>query len=163
MLARDLLIAPRPEGLAEPEVDPLTEADALLEAQVLEILFDVKRATLGVLFELRTAAIMTESNAGVLVAQGVHSFSWQGEQRDTKLTAWTVLTSEVKRTSEVSLDLQFHPHAQITLTASSLHYTNCNVATIGDVPPDYSEDFASTHPLLANWESKIDLVSGSSR
>lgn len=163
MLARDLLISPRPEGLSAPDVDPLNESDALLEAQVLGILFDVKRATLGVLFELRTSMMMTEANTGVLVAQGVQALSWQGEPRDTKLTAWSVLTSEVAGTSGLSLELQFHPNAHIRLTTASLQYVNCNVASIGDVPPDYSEDFESTHPLLADWDSEIHIISSSSK
>ena len=162
MLARDLLDSRRIEDLPQPAVDPLTESQALLEAQVLEILFDVKRATLGVLFELRTSMMMTESNTGVLVAQGVQTLTFRGEPRDTKLTAWSVLTSEAVGASGASLELQFHPDAHIGLSASSLRYVNCDVASIGDIPPDYSDGFESPHRLLADWESEIHPISSSS-
>jgi hypothetical protein len=38
-----------------PEMDPLTEDDALQEAQLLDVRFDALRSTVGLLFELRTA------------------------------------------------------------------------------------------------------------
>jgi hypothetical protein len=53
---QDLLsLPPTLRDLAAPEMDPLTEEDALREAQLLDVRFDAVRSTLGLLFELRVA------------------------------------------------------------------------------------------------------------
>ena len=162
MLARDLLTSPWPDGLAHAEINPLVEQDALLEAQALAISFDVKRATLGILLELRTSMMMTESNTGVLVAQGVQEFGWRGEARDTELTAWSILGSSVDQSPDLTMKLQFHPYAQMTIAMSSLRYLNVDAKEIGTDPPDYSLDRESIEASIATWESEIAIVSGSS-
>lgn len=76
-----------------PEMDPLTEEDALQEAQVLDVRFDALAGVVGVLFELRQALQLQEANTGVLVAHGVRELTWSGPSRDTTLTAWSVGSS----------------------------------------------------------------------
>jgi len=66
MKIKDLLL-PSP-GLrayaAAPEMDPLTEEDALQEAQLLDVRFDALSLTVGLLFELRMAQQLREANTG---------------------------------------------------------------------------------------------------
>lgn len=163
MIAADLLLSFEPGTLRLPELDPLVERDALLEAQVMDVRLDAMRGVLGLLFELRVAMQMRESNVGVLVARGVEDVRWVAESRRTDLTAWNVLTSGVEQESEgLRFKLGCYPHAEISLRAASLEYLNCHIAEIGDVPPDYTSDVELVRGSVARWESEIDVVSGSS-
>src|SRR4051794_19506320 len=76
-----------------PEMDPLTEEDALQEAQLLDVRFDALAGFVGLVFELRQALQLREANTGVLVAHGVRTLTWSGPSRDTTLTAWSVGSS----------------------------------------------------------------------
>lgn len=68
-----------------PEMDPLTEDDALQDAQVLDVRFDALSGVVGILFELRRALQLQEANTGVLVGQRVRELRWSGPARDTAL------------------------------------------------------------------------------
>lgn len=76
-----------------PEMDSLTEEDALQEAQVLDVRFDALAGVVRILFELRQALQLQEANTGVLVAHGVRELTWSGPSRDARLTAWSVGSS----------------------------------------------------------------------
>lgn len=77
---------------AQPEMDPLTENDALQEAQLLDVRVDALRSTVGLLFELRVALQLREANTGALVAHGVRKISWSSSPRPTPRTAWNVMS-----------------------------------------------------------------------
>jgi len=141
IIVEDLLAADGARGYAaRPEMDPLTEEDALLEAQLLDVRFDVLRSTLALLFELRLALQLREGNTGVLVAHGVRQCVWSAHPRATDKTAWTVVGSVPHAENRLfTLKLALLPYANFGLIATSAAlYT-------GDVPgmveiPDYVED-----------------------
>lgn len=56
---------------AQPEMDSLTEDDALQDAYLLDVRIDALRCTVGLLFELRAALQLREASTGVLIAHGV--------------------------------------------------------------------------------------------
>ena len=110
------------EYLSLPEMDPLTEDDALQEAQVLDVRFDALTGVVGILFELRQALQLEEANTGVLVARGVRELTWSGPRRDTALTAWSIGSSVPQakdRLFSLSLVMWPHPGARLSLTAES--------------------------------------------
>ncbi|MFV0462523.1 MAG: hypothetical protein ACK5MP_04905 [Nostocoides sp.] len=76
-------------------MDPLTESDALQEAQLLDVQLDAVREQLALLFELRMALQLREPDTGVLVARGVREFSWTAPPRSSLRTAWSVGGSQV--------------------------------------------------------------------
>jgi hypothetical protein len=78
---------------AQPEMDPLTEDDALQDAQPLDVRIDALNSTVGVLFELRVALQLREANTGVLVAHGVQNICWSASPRSAARTAWNVIAS----------------------------------------------------------------------
>ena len=163
MIAADLLLSLGPGTVSPPEVNPLVEQDALLEAQVLDVRLDAMRGVLGVLFELRVAMLMRESNVGVLVASGVEDFRWVVEPRRTGLTAWNVLASSVEQEpAGLRFSIGCYPDAEMSLRARSLVYLNCHADEIGEVPPDYTGDVEMVRASVVRWESEIDVVSGSS-
>ncbi|WP_129666521.1 hypothetical protein [Phytoactinopolyspora endophytica] len=144
---------------ARPEMDPLTEEDALQEAQLLDVRFDALRSTVGLLFELRLALQLREGNTGVLVAHGVRDLSWTAGSRSTKLTAWTVGGSTPQNRNNM-FGLKFgmwpEPGAQLRLVAQRAAFFTGDVPHLADAPPNYVEDDDSTiRAGLANWRSKF--------
>lgn len=145
-----------------PEMDPLTEDDALQEAQLLDVRFDALRSTVGLLFELRTALQLREANTGLLVARGVRTLSWTSGPRSTERTAWTVGGSVTRAAGGLyglELGLWPAPGAELDLVAQSAAFF------AGDVPgldriPDYSDDDELTiRSQLASWHSEFEPVS----
>ena len=144
---------------AQPEMDPLTEDDALQEAQLLDVRFDALHATVGLLFELRTALQLREANTGVLVARGVRELSWTAKPRSTKRTAWAVMSS----TPDVSdrlfgLKVGMSPDARLWLKAESAAFFTGDVLSLDRIP-DYSGDDETTiRSNLAGWRSSFTPV-----
>ncbi len=164
MIAIETLLGPNGwsrEFTSPPQMNPLTEDDALQEAQVLDVRFDALRLTVGVLFELRAALQLREANTGVLVARGVQELSWTAGPRATSRTAWTVMSSRPElRDGLFALSLGMWPESRIALRAESAAFF------CGDVPgleriPDYgSEDDPAVRANLASWQSKFAPLHG---
>jgi hypothetical protein len=139
-----------------PEMDPLTEADALQEAQLLDLRFDALRSTVGLLFELRVALQLREANTGVLVARGVRELSWTAEQHPTGRTAWVVLGSSPEAEERLfRLNLLMRPKGGLRLRAESAAFFAGDVAGLDQIP-DYGEDDEETvRANLAGWRSEF--------
>lgn len=118
MIAIEDLLLPDPQlrrFAAQPEMDPLTEEDALREAQLLDVPFDALRSTVGLLFELRLVLQLRQGNTGVLVAREVRELSWTAGPRSTAKTAWTVGGSVPRNTDrQFALELGMWPDATET-------------------------------------------------
>lgn len=143
-----------------PEVDPLTEEDALQEAHVLDIRFDALAGVAGILFELRQALQLFEASTGVLVASGVRELGWTGPARDTALTAWSVGSSVPSATDGLfglSLVMWPHPGARLTLRAASAAFFVGDVPGLAEAPPDYTDrDRAVLGRDVAGWDSPFE-------
>lgn len=146
-----------------PEMDPLTEEDALQEAQVLDVRFDALARVVGILFELRQALQLQEANTGVLVAHGVRELTWAGPGRDTTLTAWSVGSSVPQARDQLfglNLVMWPHPGAQLSLTAESAAFFAGDVPGLAEAPPDYTDrDRAELGHEIACWDSSFEPVS----
>ncbi|MGZ4617124.1 MAG: hypothetical protein ACXV5Q_00850 [Frankiaceae bacterium] len=142
---------------AKPEMDPLTEEDALQEAQLLDVRFDALRSTVALLFELRTALQLREANTGVLVAYGVRELSWTAEPRSTSRTAWAVGGSIPRNEDRLfGLTLGMWPGAQLELRAESAAFFAGDVPGLDEAPPDYGiDDEATVRTQLAGWHSEF--------
>jgi len=160
MIAIETLLGPdgwSGEFTSPPQMNPLTEDDALQEAQVLDVRFDALRLTVGVLFELRGALQLREANTGVLIARGVHELSWTAGPRTTSRTAWTVMSSRPEpRDGLFALSLGMWPESRFILHAERAAFF------CGDVPgleriPDYgTEEEAAISANLASWQSNFE-------
>jgi hypothetical protein len=141
---------------AKPEMDPLSEQGALQEAQLLDVRFVALKSTVALLFELRTALQLRESNTGVLIARGVRELSWTAGARTTRRTAWTVGGSFPRNERQLfDLTLGMWPQAQVRLISESAAFFS------GDVPgldriPDYGDDDENTIDAnIARWTSRF--------
>lgn len=143
---------------AQPEMDPLTEDDALQEAQLLDVRFDALHSTVGLLFELRMALQLREPNTGVLVARGVHELSWStGGRSPAPLFAWVVAGSTVgaaNRLFELRL-AGLRAGAGLGLVAESAAFFAGDVPGLERIPDYVSDDEPTVHANLANWHSEF--------
>jgi hypothetical protein len=160
MRIEELLVDPRRrEHAAMPEADALTEVDALQEAQLLDVRLDALRSTVWLLFDCRGALQIEMGNTAVIVAYGLHRFSWVAQPRG-RLTAWTVVSSEpVARGGVWSLSLAFVPSARLELEADSAEFFVGNVPGGDEAPPNYMEaDDATIRAGLQSWTSTFEPV-----
>lgn len=145
-----------------PEMDPLTEDDALQEAQLLDVRFDALRSTAGLLFELRTALQLREANTGVLILRGVRRLQWTSGPRETERTAWTVGGSVVTSTDRLfglELGLWPAPGAQLTFSADGAEFFAGDVPGLDRIPDYLDDDELTIRSQLASWQSEFEPVS----
>ncbi|QTX04089.1 hypothetical protein [Agromyces archimandritae] len=144
------------------EMNPLTDRDALLEAQILDIRLDALTRMVGVIFDLRQALQLRQGNTGLLVGRGVRAAAWTGSARDTALTAWTVGGSVPKvRNRGFTLDLAMWPApgARLELTAESAAFFTGDAPGLGEAPPDLDvNDRRMISDGLAGWGSPFEPV-----
>lgn len=145
------------------ETNPLTNEDALQEAQVLDVRLDALAGRVGILFELRQALQLQEANTGVLVAQGVRELKWSGPSRDTALTAWSIgssVPSAKDRLFGLNLVMWPYPGAHLSLIAEHAAFFVGEVPGLLDAPPDFSaQDRTGLGGQVATWESPFKPVS----
>lgn len=142
MIVRDLLYpGALPRGADSPlAMSPLTDNDALQEAQLLEVRFEALTGVAGLLFDLRQSLQIREATTGVLIARGVRQLLWDGPPRSTPLTAWSIGSSvPVVRDQLFAISLNMWPYlgARLTLLCSSAEFTVGHVPGMLSTPPDY--------------------------
>lgn len=144
---------------AQPEMDPLTEADALQEAQLIAVRFDALTMTASLLFELRVALQMREANTGVLIARGVSKFIWSAAPRDRRYTAWNVIESLPQPVNGLfTVGLRLWPQGQLNLTSESATFFSGDVSCLECIPDYGTDDDATIQRNIANWESPFKPV-----
>jgi hypothetical protein len=159
IVIEELLAAPQRQYGAKPEMDPLTEPDALQEAQLLDVRLDALRLTVGLLFELRMALQLRETNTGVLIARGVRELTWSASPRTTDLTAWNLVGSTpICRNKLFRLTLPMLPVAQLMLTATHAEFYAGDVPGLDGAPPNYGDDDATIRSRVAGWHSHFSPV-----
>lgn len=135
-------------------MDPLIEQDALQEAQVIEVLFDITARRLGLLFDLRQALQLRLGNTGLMTFEGVEEFAWSAASRATPLTAWTVVTSvPEQRDGRVRIDLFFVPDGELHVVAFAAAFYLGDVPHLPSAPPDFTE--ATREEIAAGMPSFV--------
>jgi hypothetical protein len=147
--------------LGSPEMDPLTEKDALQEARLNEVTFDAVRGRVGLLFDLRGALQLRMAYTGLLVLGGVEKFSWSSEERHTARTAWNVVASlPVNEDGVINLRFFFHPGAELTVVARSAAFFAGDVPGLPDTPPDFAGSDEEVAPSMASMDSSFEPTQG---
>lgn len=153
MLIEELLTSPTEVGHS-PVMDALSEADALQEAQLLDVRVCALTSTVGLLFDLRMALQLRTANTAVVIGRGVQEFSWSAERRETTRTAWNLVGSEPAVGGLFSLSLSFFPSARLRLVSERAEFYVGDVPGLDLTPPDYGiDDEARIKAGLAVWHS----------
>lgn len=158
MTPRDLIAgAPVTAMVGSPEMDPLTEEDALREAQLDEVLFDAVNMRAGLLFDLRVALQLRMAYTGLIVLTGVEAFSWRAERRLTKRGAWNVDASRPdNKDGLVNLRLIFFPSAELAVTARGAAFFAGDVPGLPDAPPDFGGSDEEVAAGMASMDSPFE-------
>jgi hypothetical protein len=158
MRLRDLFAGAQVTALVgSPEMDPLTERDALVSAPLVEAVFDAVDRRVGLLFDLRVAEQMRMANTGLIVLGGVEVFAWRGERRSTRRTSWNVDASvPMNEEGVVNLRLIFFPSAELTVVARSAAFFAGDVPGLPDVPPDFSGSDVEVAAGMASMGSPFE-------
>jgi hypothetical protein len=158
MRLRDLLTGDVTGPLVgSPEMDPLTEKDALQEARLNELIFDAVSRRVGLLFDLRGALQLRMARTGLLVLSGVEGFSWDSEPRRTTRTAWDVVGSvPVNEDEVINLRLFFFPDAELTVVARSAAFYAGDVPGLPDTPPDFAGKDEAVAAGMASMDSPFE-------
>jgi hypothetical protein len=160
MKVRDLLAGAELRGLAgSPEMDPLTEKDALQEARLNEVVFDAVNMRTGPLFDLRGALQLRTAYTGLLLLYGVQDFSWNSYRRPTARTAWNVIGSvPFNQDGVVNLNLFFFPDAELTVVARSAAFYAGDVPGLPGTPPDFTGSDQEVAAGMASMDSPFEPI-----
>jgi hypothetical protein len=155
---QELLLDPgRRVHAAQPEMDALTENDALQEAQLVDVRFEALTGTAWLLFDCRQAIQLRMPNTAVLVVKGVRRLEWSGESRGAR-TAWNVVGSDPEALKGTFvLRLAFFPDAVLEIEGLAAEFFVGVVRGLGDAPPDFAEDDERTITSnMPSWESTFE-------
>lgn len=134
-------VAPVSGLVGSPEMDPITEKGALQEAQLVEVLYNAVRCRIGLLFDLRIALQLRMHNTGLLIFDGVASFSWVSNSSGHAKIAWNVMDSVPdNRDGLVMHTLFMLPDAELHVSARSAVFFAGDVPNLGDRAPNYLKD-----------------------
>lgn len=165
MISINDLVRARPcsAALDPAEPDPLREADALQEAQLLDSRVCQLTSTAALLFELRTSLQFESGNAALLVVRGLHSFGWNSPAVQGPLTALTVVSSVPDRLNDsFRARFAFFPDAQLEVVGELAEFHVLAVEGVGDVPPDYTDgDLKRVQEALPSWSSACSPLQAS--
>ncbi len=158
MTPRDLIAgAPVTALVGTPEMDPLTEKDALVCAPLVEAVFDAVNMRVGLLFDLRVAEQLRMANTGLIVLGGVEAFEWRAERRPTARTSWNVDASvPANKDGVVNLRLIFFPSADLTVAARSAAFFAGDVPGLPEAPPDFAGGDAEVAAGMASMDSPFE-------
>ena len=158
MRLRDLLTGGMTGALVgSPEMDPLTEKDALQEARLNEVIFDAANRRVGLLFDLRGSLQLRMAYTGLLVLGGVEGLSWNSERRRTTRTAWNVVGSlPVNEDGVISLRLFFFPDAELSVVGRSAAFYAGDVPGLPDTPPDFDGSDEAVAAGMASMDSPFE-------
>ncbi|MFK4728107.1 hypothetical protein ROT00_00295 [Agromyces mediolanus] len=149
-----------------PEMDALTESDALQEAQLLAVELDALAGSVSILLDLRVSLHFGAVDTAMIVARGVRGFHWNCPGRQPGLTAWSIGSSEVRNDPNgfrMSLSMWPSPGAQLEFVAASAEFLVGKVEGLSEAPPDFAEgDTALVRAGVPHWDSMFDLVAWSS-
>ncbi len=158
MTLRNLIAgAPVTALVGSPEMDPLTEKDALVCAPLVEAVFDAVNMRVGLLFDLRVAEQLRMANTGLIVLGGVEAFEWRAERRPTARTSWNVDASvPANKDGVVNLRLIFFPSADLTVAARSAAFFAGDVPGLPEAPPDFAGGDAEVAAGMASMDSPFE-------
>jgi hypothetical protein len=126
-------------------MDALRQAGALDEAQITEVLVDTLRSRIGVLFDLRQALQLRDSNTALIVCYGVDDFTWATKEHHGPRTAWTVMSSIVTFHEDVfAVTFRLLPTVDLRLTAHAAAFYVGDVTDLPKAPPDLVDDDDAT-------------------
>jgi hypothetical protein len=159
MRIADLLATTDRSFASIPEMDPLTEENALQEAALLAIAADSMSSSVGVLLDLRLALQLRSGNVGLLVVRQVDHLVWSDSAPASR--KWHVVGESVpeNQNGNTRIRLGLISGATFSISGRTSEFYVGTVPFIQDAPPDLtSSDRTHIAAQLPNWESPIQPI-----
>ena len=157
MIIEDLLRLPAgPRSVPGPEMDPLREEDALLEADLVAIRADVMTSSVGVLFDLRNALHFQMGNAAVLIVRGVDHLEWDlQDYRPYPFVSHLVVGSvPLDDGPRLGVELGLAPNAGLDLRGREAEFVVGTIRGLDGAPPNFGDDTPSRiWEQMPRWDS----------
>jgi hypothetical protein len=160
MVIEDLFDYPlRRAYAAMPEMDALTEPDALQEADLVDIRFDVSRSVVGLLFDLRSALQFRMANTALLVGHDVQRFTLSGETSPgrSRMAHYVVSSRPDNRDLQFSIAIGCLQACRLELAAASAEFFVGDIPDLPEAPPDFGRDDEATIKAgMPGWGSQFE-------
>ncbi len=157
MSINDLLnSSTRRDNAAMPESDALVEIDALQEADLVDVRFDVSGSSLAMLFDLRSALQFRLANTAVLVIREVEELHWaSSEPKGPRRVAHYVIGSKPDvEANRFTLELVCLRGWRLSVVASSAEFFVGDIPGLSEAPPNFVEDDEQTiAEAMPAWDS----------
>ncbi len=154
-----LLSVDRRKHAAMPEIDPLVEADALQEADLVDVRFDACTSSLAMLLDLRTSLQFRLANTALLVLRDINEFHWGPSEAQARRVAHYVMSSRpgVVR-NRFSLEVVCLRGWRLSAAASSAEFFAVDIPTLSGAPPNFVEDDEQTVAAgMPDWHSLLNV------
>lgn len=144
---------------AKPEMDALTEEGALQEADLIGMSLDVGSASLGLLFDLRTALQLRTGNAAVIIARGLTRFEWANcyKTEPGAFHSFSVISSKPEALDGLlHLMIDLVPDAGLTISAPEAEFFVGDVPDITEVSPNLLGDsLEEIRRQMPSWSAEF--------
>lgn len=157
-----------------PHEDPLRVADALREAQVLDIRCECVRMTVGLLLEMRTAIDLVGYDAALVVARGVRLCSWDlGDRENISCpvevihgAAWWINGSQLESISGdglLDLTVACSTSTWLRIRAERFDYFLAKVPDLSPIPDYGAGPDELVRASLPDWKKPCRIIGRSHR
>lgn len=146
------------------EADALTEADALIEAALLDVRLNATTAELWLLFDCRGAVQIQEGNTAVVVVHDVTGFGWETAAQGRRVWQAVMSWEPVNYSRQLRITMGLEPRGSLEVIGSGGKFYIGNIPGGDAAPPNFTQ--ATDEEVrrgLASWSSEIDIVGRSSR
>lgn len=158
----DLAALPASSAKPGPDMD-LADPLTLEDVQVLGMRFDAVTLRLALLLEMRMSMSLSGAgNTGLLLAHGATKARWEGPDRDTSRTAWSIGRAQIDDSGDgvsITLGMDPWPGAELSVRATAAALILGDVPHLTNTPPSYDESDDVVGANLAQWSSEFRIRS----
>jgi hypothetical protein len=157
MSVTELLNDPaRRDHAAMPEMDALVDADALQEADLVDVRFDAGSSSVALLLDLRTALQFRLANTAVLVLREVKEFHWAADEpHEAHRAAHYIMSSRPGvDLNHFTFEVMCLRGWRVSATGLTAEFYVGDVPGLPEAPPNFAEDDRQAIAVgMPSWDS----------
>lgn len=145
---------------AVPEMNALTEFDALIEASIIKMHFDYVLRTVWYIIDCKGALEIRAGNTALLAIHDIERFSWRNQVERSPRLNWTILDwRPIASPSNWQLNAMTLPSGDLELVGKSAEFFVGDVPGCDDAPPDFTTSTdQEIFEGLADWSSEFEPI-----
>ncbi|MDA8044450.1 MAG: hypothetical protein M0Z30_04310 [Actinomycetota bacterium] len=146
----------RRDHASMPEMDALVDADALQEADLVDVRFDAGSSSVALLLDLRTALQFRLANTAVLVLRDVKELYWAADEpQGARRIAHYIMSSKPGvDLNRFALEVVCLRGWRFRATGLTAEFYVGDVPGLPEAPPNFAEDdWQAITVGMASWDS----------